>query len=351
MNRKEDGKKTAIAIAFNTISVIISMIVSLITTILITKIISLNDLGIATSFITLKGIITIICLLSISSSVNRMLLDVKKDIYEYLSSIYIFSSISCICIFIIYLIFSHWINILTGFDIKIMTLMFSMIFFINGGTLLVAYWTFKNEYKLNFLYSLLCNPISQICSLVLSYLIVKNKYLGRIIGIDIFNVIFGILCGIIILYKGKMIIKKDYIKKSLAICIPMVPHLLSQLLLSSCDIIMVKNITGASSAGIYSMAYTIANLLYALLIQLFNPWSPWVYRRLNNNEINSINKNSKLLMSFCFITCIGLSCISPELIKLLLSEKYYPAINLIAPICIGIFFQNDACKILQLNII
>ena len=203
MNRKEDGKKTAIAIAFNTISVIISMIVSLITTILITKIISLNDLGIATSFITLKGIITIICLLSISSSVNRMLLDVKKDIYEYLSSIYIFSSISCICIFIIYLIFSHWINILTGFDIKIMTLMFSMIFFINGGTLLVAYWTFKNEYKLNFLYSLLCNPISQICSLVLSYLIVKNKYLGRIIGIDIFNVIFGILCGIIILYKGK----------------------------------------------------------------------------------------------------------------------------------------------------
>ena len=339
MNRQEDGKKTAVAIIFNTISVVISMIVSLVTTIFITKIISLNDLGIATSFITLKGIMTIICLLSIYSSVNRMLLDVKNNIYEFLSSIYIFSSISCIFAFIVYVIFSDWINKITGFDSKLMILMFSMIFFINGGTLLVSYWTFKNKYKLNFIYSLFCNPISQICSLIFSYLLVNNKYLGRIIGIDILNAIFGILCGIFILYKGKLSFKKDYIKKSLKICIPMVPHLLSQLLLSSCDIIMVKNISGASSTGIYSMAYTIANLLYALLIQLFNPWSPWVYRRLKNNEIDSIHKNSKLLMSFCFVMCIGLSCIAPELIKLLLNKKYFPAIDLIAPICIGIFFQ------------
>lgn len=339
MNRIDDGKNTAKAIVFNIISITISIIVSLITTVLITKVISLSDLGIATSFITLKSIFTIICLLSIYSSVNRMMLDVDGDDYHFLSSIYIFSSLICITIYIIYIIFHRWINVLTGFDFKIMSLMFFMIFLINGGTLLVSYWTFKNKYKLNFIYSILCNPISQVLSLIFSYLLVTHKYIGRIIGIDIFNILFGIICGIYILFKGQFKYRKKYIKQSLKICIPMIPHLLAQLLLTSCDLIMVKNISGAEKAGIYGMAYTIANLLYAVLIQLFNPWSPWIYRRLKNNEIDSIYNNSKAMMSFCFILCIGLMCVCPEVIKLLLDVKYYSAINLIAPICIGIFFQ------------
>ena len=44
-------------------------------------------------------------------------------------------------------------------------------------------------------------------------------------------------------------------------------------------------------------------------------------------------------MSLCFTLCIGLMCVSPELIKLFLKSEYYPAIYLISPICIGIFFQ------------
>ena len=339
MNREEDGKKTLKSIIFNTIAVVISMIVSLITTVLLTRFISLSDLGIATSFITLKSIFTIICLLAIYISINRMLLDVGKNAFQYLSSIYIFSSFFCILLYLIYLIFNKYIYIITGFDFKFISLMFSMIFFINGCTLLVAYWTYNNNYKLNFLYSILCNPVSQIISLLLCMFLSGHKYLGRIIGIDIFNIIFGICCGIYILHKGKFSFKTDYVKKALKICLPMIPHLLAQLLLSSCDLLMIKNMVGSSQAGIYSMAYTISNLLYAVLIQLFNPWSPWVYRRMKKNEINSIYNNSKILISFCFYLCVALICISPELIKIFLSSNYYPSINLIPPICVGIFFQ------------
>ena len=99
MNREEDGKKTLKSIIFNTIAVVISMIVSLITTVLLTRFISLSDLGIATSFITLKSIFTIICLLAIYISINRMLLDVGKNAFQYLSSIYIFSSFFCLVYF------------------------------------------------------------------------------------------------------------------------------------------------------------------------------------------------------------------------------------------------------------
>ena len=339
MNRELDGKKTLISIICNIVTIVISMLVSLVTTIFLTRIISLSDLGIATSFMTMKGIFNIICLLSMYIAINRMLLDVKGNDFEYLSSIYIFSSMFCLFTYFIYLIFSKYFNYFLGFDTKLMNLMFLMIFLINSCTIVVTYWNFKNNYKWTFIYNILSNPVSQICSLVFAILLTNKKYLGRIIGIDTFNIIFGIVCSFLICFKGKFTYNKDYVKKSLKICIPMIPHLLAQVILSSCDLLMIKNLTGAANAGIYSMAYTISNLLYALLVQLFNPWSPWVYRRLKNNEIDTIKSNSKVLISLSFVLCVGLICVSPELIKIFLTKDYYPAINLIAPICIGFFFQ------------
>ena len=339
MNRELDGKKTLISIICNIVTIVISMLVSLVTTIFLTRIISLSDLGIATSFMTMKGIFNIICLLSMYIAINRMLLDIKGNDFEYLSSIYIFSSMFCLFTYFIYLIFSKYFNYFLGFDTKLMNLMFLMMFLINSCTIVVTYWNFKNNYKWTFIYNILSNPVSQICSLVFAILLTNKKYLGRIVGIDTFNIIFGIVCSFLICFKGKFTYNKDYVKKSLKICIPMIPHLLAQVILSSCDLLMIKNLTGAANAGIYSMAYTISNLLYALLVQLFNPWSPWVYRRLKNNEIDTIKSNSKVLISLSFVLCVGLICVSPELIKIFLTKDYYPAINLIAPICIGFFFQ------------
>lgn len=339
MNRELDGKKTLISIICNIVTIVISMLVSLVTTIFLTRIISLSDLGIATSFMTMKGIFNIICLLSMYIAINRMLLDVKGNDFEYLSSIYIFSSMFCLFTYFIYLIFSKYFNYFLGFDTKLMSLMFLMMFLINSCTIVVTYWNFKNNYKWTFIYNILSNPVSQICSLVFAILLTNKKYLGRIVGIDTFNIIFGVICAFLICFKGKFTYNKDYVKKSLKICIPMIPHLLAQVILSSCDLLMIKNLTGAANAGIYSMAYTISNLLYALLVQLFNPWSPWVYRRLKNNEIDTIKSNSKVLISLSFVLCVGLICVSPELIKIFLTKDYYPAINLIAPICIGFFFQ------------
>ena len=112
MNRKIDGVKTSKSIMLNAITSVISIIVSLISTIVITRIISVSDLGIATSFITLKNILNLICLLSIYISINRIILDIKGKDYEYLSSIYIFSSLFCIITFVIYLIFHQCLSII-----------------------------------------------------------------------------------------------------------------------------------------------------------------------------------------------------------------------------------------------
>ena len=200
--RKDDGIKTSGSIILNVITSVISIVVSLFSTIIITRIISVSDLGIATSFITLKNILNLICLLSIYISINRIILDIKGKDYEYLSSIYIFSSLFCIITFVIYLIFHHYLNVIFGFNTKMMSLMFTMIFLINGCNLMINYCNFKNKYIVMFIYNLLASPVAQILSLVFASVLSSHKYLGRIIGVDLFNIVLGLGCGIFILSKG-----------------------------------------------------------------------------------------------------------------------------------------------------
>ena len=340
-SRQVDGKKTVISMITYLIANMIGMVVSLVALPILTNLLSTSDMGIATSFITLKNIVTIILLLSMYISIDKIFVTLKQeeDRYKFLSSIYIFSTIAGVVIYAIYFIFRDFLNPILGFDTKFMTLMFVMCLLINGCTLMNSYWNFCNKAKNTFIYNLLVSPVSQILSIILVYVLATNKYLGRIIGVDFFNIVLGLFCGIIILVRGKFTIKKQYVKESLQISLPMVPHLLAQVFLSSCDLLMIKNMVGESQAGIYSVAYTIANILYTISLQIFKPWSPWVYRRIENKETDSIKENSKIVMHVIWILCIGLFTLAPELIKLFINAEYVEASVIVAPICLGIFFQ------------
>ena len=340
-SRQVDGKKTVISMITYLIANMIGMVESLVALPILTNLLSTSDMGIATSFITLKNIVTIILLLSMYISIDKIFVTLKQeeDRYKFLSSIYIFSTIAGIVIYAIYFIFRDFLNPILGFDTKFMTLMFVMCLLINGCTLMNSYWNFCNKAKNTFIYNLLVSPVSQILSIILVYVLATNKYLGRIIGVDFFNIVLGLFCGIIILVRGKFTIKKQYVKESLQISLPMVPHLLAQVFLSSCDLLMIKNMVGESQAGIYSVAYTIANILYTISLQIFKPWSPWVYRRIENKETDSIKENSKIVMHVIWILCIGLFTLAPELIKLFINAEYVEASVIVAPICLGIFFQ------------
>ena len=336
---KEDNKKTLKSITVNIITSVITIIVSLIASVIITRIISVSDLGIVSSFSSLKSVFTIICTLSVYISINRMMLNVKDNSYEFLSTIYIFSSFVCFLLYLIYLIFSKYLNAFLGFDTKMVSLMFGMIFAINGGQILVSYWYFKNNYKWLFFNNLLSSPVSQIISLIFAFLLTSHKYLGRIIGIDSFNIIFGLIYGGIILTRGKFKVHKEYLKQALNICIPMIPYLLAQILLTSCDLLMIKNMIGSYEAGIYGMSYTVSNILYLILVQLMMPWSPWVYRRIKNGDVEIIKDASRKLTMLCGYLCVGLFTVAPEMIKLFLPSEYIASTVLVAPICLGIFFN------------
>ncbi len=340
MKREDDGKNTIKSSIYYMISNVISMIVSLITLSLLSKYMTTSDMGISTSFVTLSTVIAYICLMSIHTSINRILLEKNVNINEYFSTITIFSIISLFIFYVIYIIFQNQIFNIFKFDFSLMSFMFLTILFDNIFLFLYTKWNFYNNYIKCFIYNIITSPISQILSVLLVLYIKNNKYWGRIIGLKVLPIIIGLYLLIYILYKGKFKFNVKYLKYGLMISSPIVAHLLSQILLSNCDLLMIQSMISSSKAGIYSVAYTIGNVLFMTVSCILKPWSPWVYRRMEDNEIDAINKNANYIILINFILSVGLIMIAPEMIKIFLDKAYIEAIYLIAPICLGMFFQG-----------
>ena len=83
-NRQIDGKKTVISMITYLIANMIGMVVSLVALPILTNLLSTSDMGIATSFITLKNIVTLILLLSMYISIDKIFVTLKEEEDRYI---------------------------------------------------------------------------------------------------------------------------------------------------------------------------------------------------------------------------------------------------------------------------
>ena len=60
---------------------------------------------------------------------------------------------------------------------------------------------------------------------------------------------------------GKKYIQKKYWKYALAFNIPLIPHYLSNYVLSQSDRVMIGKMVGNDKAALYSVAYTISTMM------------------------------------------------------------------------------------------
>lgn len=166
-----------------------------------------------------------------------------------------------------------------------------------------------------------------------------NKYLGRVFALDAVYVIISLLLIIWLFLSGKRKFHFSYIKQTLSFTVPIIPHLLSQMILTQCDLIMVSYFSGSDKSGLYSMGHTVGFLAFTVMSHFMASWSPWVYRRLKDKNTTSVYSNSKLILLLGMYMSIGLLTISPELVDLFLQPAYYGSKLLIPPLVLSMFFQ------------
>ena len=185
--------------------------------------------------------------------------------------------------------------------------------------------------------------INAISNILLSIMLIMtlykgDPYMGRVIGS---TVPVAVLASIIV-YKYLKIAKpcnfKYFLSWGIRYSLPIIPHGLSQIVLNQFDRIMINAFIGAYQAGMYSFAYNIYNIVSVTSTSVDNAWGPWFYEKMHSKEYGIIREKSRLYMIFL---CILVSCVllvSPELIKLLGTARYYDAMSSAIPLIAGGFF-------------
>lgn len=313
--------------------------VNVITTPIFTRLLSTSEYGEYNVYTSWLGIFTVFISLNLSQGVfMRGLLKYKNHKDEFASSMQFLTLILVLSSILIYLPLSHVINNMTNLNTTRTILMVLTIWL----TSIFGFWA--AEQRVDYQYKKLV-PITLIVTItgqLFGIILIKNfedKVTGRILGTLIIDALFYMWLFVIDIKKGKTFINIEYWRYALSFNIPLIPHYLSQVILNSSDRIMIERMVGTSAAGIYGLAYSISQVMTMFNTALAQTEEPWLYRKIQDNNIEAIKPVAYISVIFIAIVNLLLILLAPEIISVFAPKAYYDAVWIIPPIAMSVFFS------------
>ncbi len=312
--------------------------ISFITVPIFTRLLSTAEYGQYNVFSSWFGIVSVIVTLNLFSGVyyqGLVKFEDKKNIYS--------SSLQGLCFTlvlmwaIIYFLFHSYINSLFSLTTFQMICMLTMCW--TGAVF--GFWSAeqRNDYKYKKL--LIITVIVTFTKPILGIILVLNsddKVTARIFGLAIVELIAYMGLFISQMHRGKTFFSSKIWKYALAFAVPLVPHYLSTVILSSSDRIMIEKMIGFSEAGIYSLAYSVSQIMMIFNTALLQTTEPWLYKKIKNKQIDEISSISIPMMIFVAGVNIILIAFAPEIVYIFSPVEYHDSIYVIPPVVMSVYF-------------
>lgn len=304
-----------------------------------TRLLSTSDYGIVSIYQAYVSFFSVIIGLNVQASISPAFIRIeRKDYDNYLSSIMLISLIS---FFVIFILSSMLMKNLSDFSqlspllIRVMIIHSFSIFVFNFAS--IKYTYLKQAQWICFM-SFIIAVIMIFMALFNSKIVGKNSqpYMGRILGLAVPYILCALFLIIGIYAKGKPFCNiKEYWHFCIPICLPLVFHGISQIILAQTDKIMLQKILDNNSAvGVYSFVVTFVHILNCIYTALNNTWVPIYYDYTKKEELISIEYRSKRYNKLFTVLVTGFILVAPEFIKFLADQKYWNGILLIPVIAI-----------------
>lgn len=298
-----------------------------------TRILSTKDFGIYNSYIAYENLIQAFLGLGLYGTLKNAKIDFKYRFNEYVSSIFFMS----ILFFLAVLCGANMFYPLYANVIGFSRLTTNCLLFQSFGGYFIHFYGTKLNAEFKYKPYLAISVINTLGSIILSILLIifvfpNERYLGRVFGSAFPPIVIVLLIGFIVIIKGKKLYDKELWRYALLIGIPLVPHVISQSILSQFDRIMINNMIGSSEAGIYSSIYTICTIMYVICLSIDNAWTPWLFFEINDNNKGYVYTASKKYVELFAILCAGFICVMPEISKVFLTGEYWEGMQLLVPL-------------------
>lgn len=315
--------------------------ISFLTIPLYTRLMSTSEYGVYNTYIAYVGIVAFLVCLGLDPTLKNAEIDYPNQKKIYLSTIYCLTFVSFLAVLILVLTFGKWVGIYLNMEWILLILLV-----LNAETTAIVNicnielslnFSSKNYLKISFFQTVTGIFLSVLLMLTLYR---EKRYMGRIIG----TLLPALLVSGVIVTKTVFRLPREkrfdfgMAKYSLRLGLPLVPHLLSQILNAQFDRIMISSIIGYSESGIYSFACNIA-IIFQIVYQSFDTvWSPWFFKRMAEKNYDAVLNISKKYILLGTFFAMGLMTISREFIALFSAKEYWEGMQIAPVLILGYYF-------------
>ena len=308
------------------------------TTPIFARLLTKGDFGSYSNFTVWLSICAVVCTLNLKSSVFKARYDFEDDFDGYLSSIAFLGSAATAGFYAIVIIFQDFFVNLLKIDMIYLHVMFIELIFAPSLDILQAKHRIMQRYKIQVAISIFESLSCTFCSVLMVYYC-KDKLFARIIGGETPDIIIYVIVFIILLIRGKKVICPEYWKYAVLYSVPVIPHLLSNIILGSSDKVMIRNMIGAEANGNYSIAYSCGMIVATLMTSFNQAMTPWLFQKLYAHEDESIKRVNRIYIVSFVIIVMGSILVAPELMWILGGEKYAGVEYIVPPVMLGYGFK------------
>lgn len=170
----------------------------------------------------------------------------------------------------------------------------------------------------------------------------EQRYFGRVLGNALVYNLIGIVACVWILAKGRKFYNRKYWRFCIVLAWPLVCQNLSYYVLGNSDILMLKQLAGASESGIYSLAFTMAGIIFTIFGALNNSWVPFFFDDMKDGRRENAANQAAHFQELFTVLSVGFVLLVREVWMIYASEEYRPGIELI-PVFVGSYYLNFLC--------
>lgn len=303
-----------------------------------TRILGTGNYGLYTIYVTWLNVVTIIISMQVQGTIGIANVRLEQDKKNgYYSSVL---SISCLCFAIIMLlavVFRDAVSQFFGLPQMIVVVLILNALGMAFVNIATTRFTYEKEAQKTFATSVGVAILGVVLSLMLFRVIEQKEqlYMGRVFGMAVSYVLIGFCLAFFIFKRGKTVYSKEYWKFCLPLCIPLIFHSLSHVILGQADKVMVQKMMGDDTVGIFGFIVSFAQLMNVIYNSFNTTWVPFYFDDIKSNNIESINKRTKNYLFIFTGLSLGFILLAPEVVKIFATKEFWSGNSVIPMLVLG----------------
>lgn len=317
--------------------------VQFIVTPIYTRLLTPEQYGVYSLFITWMNLFSILGTLNLSAGVYyNGIIKNDRDIDSYTSSLQTLSSLCSAITFSLIFIINHLMPSLLNISYHSIILMFVYILVSPA----IGFWSAQQRVLYKYRKIIIITLASSVIASLGGIILIQHTQLGGygvVIAFVSVNVLINGYFFVRNFIRGHFYVSLQDWKETLNFSLPLIPHYLSQVILGQFDRIMINYYWGASKAGIYSLAYQVGLVMSILTSGINSAFTPWTYQQIKEKNYIGIKNVTNILFVFFLVVAAAITLVAPEIIGIIGSSEYREAMWAIPPVMMSSFVMFAYC--------